>query len=126
MLLLGAFGALALTLAAIGMYGLISYSVAQRTREIGVRVVLGAQPTDVFRMVLGQGAKLAGAGVGIGLVAAFGVTRLMASFLYGVRASDPGTFLGVAIFLVMIATAACYIPARKATRVDPMEALRHD
>lgn len=126
MLLLSAFGALASVLAAVGMYGVISYSVAQRTREIGVRLALGAKAHDVFRMVLGQGAKLAAAGVAIGLLAAFSVTRVMASFLYGVNVTDPFTFIGVSAFLIVIAMAACYVPAKKAARADPVESLRHE
>jgi len=126
MLLLGAFGVLALILASIGIYGVISYSVGQRTREIGVRVALGAQRRNVLGLVLGQGARLAAVGIAIGLVAAFGVTRLMASLLFGVAPRDPLTFFGVPLLLMAIALLACYIPARRAMRVDPMVALRHE
>lgn len=126
MLLLAGFGMLALVLASVGMYGLISYSVAQRTREIGIRMALGAQRRSVFGMVLGLGARLAGLGIAIGLGAAFGVTRLIASFLYGVKARDAVTFVAVPLFLVAVALLACYIPARRAMRVDPLTALRHE
>jgi predicted permease len=125
-LLLGAFGVLALLLASIGMYGVISYSVLQRTQEIGIRMALGAQRRKVFGMVLGQGARLAGLGIAIGLIAALGVTRLMASFLYGVRPTDPLTFAGVSLLLLGIALLACYLPARRAMRVDPMVALKYE
>lgn len=125
-LLLGAFGVLALLLVAIGMYGVISYNAAQRTQEIGIRIALGAQRGDVLRMVLRYGVRIAAMGIGIGLAAAFGVTRLLNSFLYGVGATDPVTFVSVVILLVLVAVAACYIPARRAIRVDPIVALRYE
>jgi predicted lysophospholipase L1 biosynthesis ABC-type transport system permease subunit len=125
-LLLGSFGSLALLLASIGMYGVISYSVAQRTQEIGIRIVLGAQRRSVFQMVLGQGARLGGLGIAIGLVAALAVTRLLAGFLYGVRATDPLTFAGVSLLLLAVTLLACYIPARRAMRVEPMNAIRYE
>jgi predicted permease len=126
MLLLGAFGAFALILASIGIYGVISYSVAQRTREIGVRMALGASRLNIFGMVLSQGARLAGLGIAVGILAAFGVTRMMSSFLYEIRPADPATFAVVSVVLLGVASIACYIPARRATRVDPLVALRHD
>jgi predicted permease len=124
MLALGAFGVLAMVLASIGMYGVISYSVSQRTQEIGIRIALGANRGDVFAMILGQDARLAG--LGIGLLATLGVTRLMAAFLYAVQPTDPLTFAGVSLLLVAVALLACYVPARRATRVDPMISLRYE
>jgi putative ABC transport system permease protein len=126
MLLLAAFAALALLLASIGIYGVISYAVAQRTQEFGIRLALGAQPRNVFAMVLGQGARLALLGVFLGFIAAFAVTRLMTSFLFGVQPTDTITFVVVPALLMAIALLACYIPARRATRVDPIIALRYE
>ena len=120
------FGGLSLLLACIGLYGLLSYEVARRTREIGVRMALGARPSDVLRFIVGQGIALSAAGAILGILGALGVTRYLASLLYGVRPFDPLTFLVVALLLALVAVAACYIPARRASRVDPMAALRYE
>jgi putative ABC transport system permease protein len=126
LILLGMFGALALVLGAIGIYGVLAYSVAQRTHEIGIRMALGARRGDVLRMVLAQGAKIAGAGVLIGILASFGLTRLMTKLLFSVSPADPATYAAVAMVLVLVALLASYVPARRTLRVDPMIALRHE
>jgi hypothetical protein len=120
----GAFGALALVLALVGVYGVLSYSVSQRTQEFGVRMALGAEPGDVRRMLLGQGLRLAAWGVGLGVVGAFGITRIIGSLLYNVTATDPISFGGVVVLMLAVAALAAYLPARRATQVDPMVALR--
>jgi len=125
MTLLGVFAMLALLLASIGIYGVLSYMVGQRSKEIGVRMALGAQKFDVLRMVLKDGARMTLFGIGLGLVGALALTRLMRTMLYGIRPTDPLTFISVAALLAAIAMLACYVPARRAMKVDPMEALRH-
>jgi ABC-type antimicrobial peptide transport system permease subunit len=124
--LFGSFGTLALVLAAVGVYGVMAYTVSQRTREIGIRMALGARGGDIVRRVVGQGAVLAAAGVGLGIIGALGAARLMRGVLYGVQPVDPFAFLFIPLLLAGVALLASWLPARRAARVDPMVALRSE
>ena len=123
-LLLGTFAAVALLLSLLGIYGMIAYSVAQRTQEVAIRRALGAQQVDILRLVLGQGLSLALTGVAIGIVGAIALTRVIGSLLFHVSATDPATFAGIGLLFVLVALMASYVPARRASRIDPMTALR--
>jgi ABC-type antimicrobial peptide transport system permease subunit len=125
-ILVGFFGITALLLATAGVFGVMAYSVAQRTREIGVRMALGASSGGVLRMVLGQATATVAVGVGMGIAGAFALTRSIESQLFGISPTDPPTFAGVALLLIVVSLAACYIPARRATKVDPLVALRYE
>ena len=124
--LLGLFAGVALLLAMVGMYGVIAYSVAQRTPEVGVRMALGAHPQDILRLLVRQGLFMTITGVVLGLVGAFGLTRVLNSFLFQVSATDPATFTGIALLFIVVAFSAIYIPVRHATRIDPTAVLRHE
>jgi putative ABC transport system permease protein len=123
---LGSFGLLALGLAAIGIYGVISYSVSKRRREVGIRMALGAQKADVLKVIVGEGMTLVVIGVAIGFAASLALTRLMTSVLFGISATDASTFAVVTLLLTLVALLACYLPARQAIKVDPMVALRYE
>jgi putative ABC transport system permease protein len=120
------FAGVALLITLIGLYGMLAYLVAERRHEIGVRMALGAQPGNVLRLVIGQGLKLVVLGVIVGLIGAWGLTRFMQSLLFGVTPTDPGTFAAIALLLLLVALMACWIPARRATKVDPLVALRYE
>ena len=124
--LLGGFSSLALVLASIGLYGVIAYSVGQRTHEIGIRLAIGAQRSHVLRLIVGEGLKMAMIGVALGLIAAWFVTRVLKNMLFGVSATDPFIFAINAAIMIAVAALACWLPARRATKVDPMEALRYE
>ena len=124
--LLSLFAGIALVLSIVGIYGVMSYSVTQRTHEIGIRMAIGASRADVFKMILGHGMKLALLGVGVGLVGAFALTRLMATMLFGVEPTDATTFASIAVLLIGIALLACYLPGRRATKVEPTISLRYE
>jgi putative ABC transport system permease protein len=126
MILMAIFAALALLMACVGIYGVISYLTSQRTHEIGIRVALGAERRDVLRLVIGQGLKLALVGVVIGIMGALALTRFLSSMLFGVKPTDPVTFIAVSLLLVGVGLLACYIPAHRATKVDPLVALRYE
>jgi putative ABC transport system permease protein len=125
-LLLGIFGGIAAVLAAIGIYGMMAYSVAERTREIGIRMALGAATSDVLKMVMRHTCLLVGIGLTIGLAASFALTRLIKSGLYGVTATDPATYAGISVLLIVVAMVACLVPTLRAVRVDPTIALRYE
>jgi putative ABC transport system permease protein len=126
MVLLEIFAGLALVIACVGVYGVLAYTVTQRTREIGVRMAVGASPADVMKMIVGRGLKIGLIGVGVGLVLALALGRLLGTLLYGVRAVSPGVYAGTTVALVLAALLACWIPGRRAARVDPVVALREE